>query len=567
MSTTKSVRGLADVTAELLSTVLQQNIRDIKSERIGTGLVGECHRIHLQYGTGSGGPASVILKIASSDPDSRQTGRSLKLYDRESRFYLELAGLLDCPSLVKCYHTTFNEKEDSFYLLLKDVRPATIGNELKGATFEQAQIAMIELGKLQRASLRLTPPEWVVDVIPPSQIFMKQLWSLFISRYQERITSEQVQVMEIWLDCFDNYAGRFRGEHALHAQCLIHGDYRLDNMLFGQNSTEPFTIVDWQTLGWGPIFRDPAYFLGCALRPEDRRAWSERLLKLYYESLGPNPPFSFAQCVEGVREQSFAGLGLAFASPMILERTDRGDEMFLCMFERMIAQIVDLNALDTLPESSQPKANKVDPKDEGSHPPETDYYHNESWYFDFIDPKQKIGGWIRLGVTPNQPGSWYTALICGPDMPTIAIVDYDVSTVGEDLVIKNDEYVATHNIESPLVRYRATLKGKGKAYESPAALLQAIEAPGPTAEVELDLVWHTSGTPYQWQMLTRYEIPCTVSGVLKIDGKRFEFTHAPGQRDHSWGERDWWGSDWVYSAFHLEDGTHMVSPFLISSRS
>ncbi len=29
----------------------------------------------------------------------------------------------------------------------------------------------------------------------------------------------------------------------------------------------------------------------------------------------------------------------------------------------------------------------------------------------------------------------------------------------------------------------------------------------------------------------------------------------PGQRDHSWGSRDWWAVDWMWSALHFEDGT------------
>jgi hypothetical protein len=28
-----------------------------------------------------------------------------------------------------------------------------------------------------------------------------------------------------------------------------------------------------------------------------------------------------------------------------------------------------------------------------------------------------------------------------------------------------------------------------------------------------------------------------------------------GQRDHSWGVRDWWSADWMWSAGHLDDGT------------
>ena len=30
-----------------------------------------------------------------------------------------------------------------------------------------------------------------------------------------------------------------------------------------------------------------------------------------------------------------------------------------------------------------------------------------------------------------------------------------------------------------------------------------------------------------------------------------------GQRDHSWGTRDWWSAEWMWSAGHLDDGTRL----------
>jgi hypothetical protein len=42
--------------------------------------------------------------------------------------------------------------------------------------------------------------------------------------------------------------------------------------------------------------------------------------------------------------------------------------------------------------------------------------------------------------------------------------------------------------------------------------------------------------------------------VVTIDGVETVFA-GPGQRDHSWGSRDWWANDWMWSAFHLDDGT------------
>jgi hypothetical protein len=61
--------------------------------------------------------------------------------------------------------------------------------------------------------------------------------------------------------------------------------------------------------------------------------------------------------------------------------------------------------------------------------------------------------------------------------------------------------------------------------------------------------------PYQWRLATRYEIPCRVSGTVRVGEEEFELS-GPGQRDHSWGARDWWASDWMWSALHLDDGTH-----------
>ena len=74
----------------------------------------------------------------------------------------------------------------------------------------------------------------------------------------------------------------------------------------------------------------------------------------------------------------------------------------------------------------------------------------------------------------------------------------------------------------------------------------------------MDLAFTTVGTPYQYRVTPRYEIPCTVSGTVTAGDRAFAVSGVPGQRDHSWGVRDWWGMDWVWSALHLDDGTHLL---------
>ena len=76
---------------------------------------------------------------------------------------------------------------------------------------------------------------------------------------------------------------------------LMHGDYRLDNMLFDPDRTR-VTVVDWQTLGVGLPARDLAYFTGTSLLPGLRvgsstrtssSAYHDELLELRRHGLRP----------------------------------------------------------------------------------------------------------------------------------------------------------------------------------------------------------------------------------------------------------------------------------------
>ena len=51
--------------------------------------------------------------------------------------------------------------------------------------------------------------------------------------------------------------------------------------------------------------------------------------------------------------------------------------------------------------------------------------------------------------------------------------------------------------------------------------------------------------------------PAPSPGTIRVGEELLELSEAVGQRDHSWGTRDWWSMDWVWSAGHLDDGTHL----------
>jgi Ecdysteroid kinase-like family len=548
--TTDVVERPSDMTAEWLTASVGAGVvTAFDYERIGTGQMSECYRVALTYADGRAGPDSVVLKVAATDPVSRQTGHALELYEREVRFYTEIAPNLGGP-IAPCYHAGFDDSTGAFHLLLGDAGPAVVGDEIRGATIEQASLALAELGRLHAALLgdtAMAEADWLNRESPMTQSLIGQLYAVFFERYRDQIAAEHRHVCERLVGAFDAYVAA--ESDPARVKGLVHGDYRLDNMLFGQPGADrPLTVVDWQTVTWGPAMTDVAYFLGCALPDELRREHYDELLRAYHDALGTDAPISFANVRDGVRRQSFFGVMMAIVSSMLVERTDRGDEMFMVMLQRHCQHVLDTDALTVLSDlSKSPVAEPLTPvaEDETAHPAGDEPLWSESWYFDFADPGQGIGGWIRLGLVPNQNTSWLTGLVCGPGIPTYALVDFHAT----------GDIELTLDATEPLQTYEVTMRGRAQACDDPAALLR--EEPGRPVEMTMQLTWTTTGTPYQYRITPRYEIPCAVSGTVTVDGQEFAMRDVPGQRDHSWGVRDWWAMDWVWSALHLDDGCHV----------
>ncbi|MFY9916839.1 MAG: phosphotransferase [Mycobacterium sp.] len=544
-----------DLTADWLTAAIGAGtVERFGTERIGTGQMSECYRVALTYADGAEGPESVVLKVAATDPASRQTGLALGLYEREVRFYTDLAPGIGGP-VAPCYSSALDSETGVFHLLLGDAAPAVVGDEIRGATTEQAMLAMSELGRLHAPLLgqsAMADVEWLNREAPMNQALIAQLYAGFIDRYGAEIAPAHREVCERLVASFDAY--HVDTSEFVHG--LVHGDYRLDNMLFGQpGAARPLTVVDWQTVTWGPAMIDVAYFLGCALPDDVRRDKYDALLGAYHDALGPDAALSVDEVREGVRRQAFFGVMMAIVSPMLVARTERGDEMFMTMLRRHSQHVIDTDALATLPEPTVPEALQPSADDEGVHQPGAEPLWSESWYADFVDEAQGIGGWFRLGLIPNEDRAWVNALLCGPDIPTVAVNDFQVAPPDDPGVIRTDAFELSQSATDPLQTYHVRLRGSGQAYDDPSSLLRG--EPGRAVELSMDLHWTTVGTPYQYRITSRYEIPCTVSGTVTFDGRTVDVRAVPGQRDHSWGARDWWGMDWVWSALHLSDGTHL----------
>ena len=557
------LRSPHELTAQWLSEVLGSGaIEQIEIEPIGTGQMSESRRVRISYASAEDArtrPASVVIKTASEDEASRSTGVGLGIYEREVRFYEELAPRIGGP-LARCYAAMIDPLEGWFTIVLEDVTDARQGDQIAGCTVDEASLALRELARLHApvfADPQVGAISWFSQESPLGQALLTQLLAGFLERYGERVCAEHVEVCRRFVASSDGWMADRRPPMG-----LVHGDYRLDNLLFCSDAASngrPLVAIDWQTVGWGPAMTDAAYFLGGSLTTDDRRAHEERLVHEYHEALAEAGVrgFGWEECWEGYRRASFLGIVMTVAPAMLVERTDRGDEMFLVTLARYAEQVLDLDALALLPEpgTGRPAPLRPNLADEARHEAGTEQLWNESWYFDAVSDDGALGVYTRLGLYPNLGVAWVTAFVCGRDRASVAVIDYQARLPdGDDLTVERDGLSLTHACVSALERFAVRLQARGEAHADPAAVLRG-EA-GEAVDVAFDLEWTTRGEPYAYRVATRYEIPCDVAGEVRVGDEVLELRGA-GQRDHSWGARDWWSAEWMWSAARLDDGTSL----------
>jgi len=571
------LRRPQELTGAWLGAVLDSGeIEAIEVERIGTGQMSESRRVRIVYADSgeasdvSERPGSVVIKTASDDEASRSTGVGLGVYEREVRFYRELAPRIGGP-LARCHAAVIDPAEGWFTILLEDVIEGVQGDQIAGCTVADASLAMRSLARLHApvfADPQLGATPWLNQQSPLNQALLAQLFEGFVERYGDRVQDEHLEVCRRFIASADGWTADRRPPLG-----LVHGDYRLDNLLFvptvegdvpenaadgaGEPGERALVVVDWQTVSWGAAMTDAAYFLGGSLSSSDRREHEQRLVREYHDALQEQGVrgFEWEECWEGYRRQTFLGILMTVAPAMLVERTERGDEMFLVSLARYAQQVLDLEATALLPEAGtgRPAPLVPAPADERRHPRGREQLWNESWYFDAISDDGELGMYTRLGLYPNMEVAWVTAFVCGSDRATVAVIDFEAQLPGgDDLTVVGDGLFMTHTCTSPLERFSVRLQARGEAHDDAAALLRGET--GENVDVSFDLEWTTRGEPYAYRATTRYEIPCDVAGEVRVGDEVLQL-RGRGQRDHSWGARDWWSAEWVWSAGRLEDGT------------
>jgi hypothetical protein len=353
------------ITPEWLTEAIAQSgarsaiVSSFDTEEIaaGVGFNGKLARLSLHYeGANEDAPASLVVKLPTPDPGGRGISTMFRFYEREVRFYEEIAGRVPVR-VPHVYYGTFDPPSGDFVLLMEDLAPARLGDPLAGCSLEEAQSAVCAVAKLhaawwQRAELGAF--SWMPNINDPvhhsAEPTYQQCWPGYLAFAGDRLSPEIRQIGER----LSTRIIRVLDLLAERPRTFVHGDYRADNMLFAltQSGTE-VAVIDWQIAHRGCGVFDVAYFVANNVATEVRRPNEIKLLQLYWNALceGGVSDYSFERCLRDYRlSVLFCLLYNVITIGALDPANERGVKLFYTLLDRVTSAILDIDAAQMMPD-------------------------------------------------------------------------------------------------------------------------------------------------------------------------------------------------------------------------
>jgi hypothetical protein len=356
MSQTPIADTLDDLTPDWFTSALREggtlgpeaSVTRADCHYIGTGQLGSVALAQLTYDGASGAPATLVVKQPSTDAGSRGLGAQMGVYRSEVRFYEEVAPLVAvaAPGL---HWSALEEDTGRFTLILDDLSDtAVVGDMMAGATPDQVRLALEAVVELQAPlwdDPRATERPWLADLGGTRMLFgaVPTAVEPFRERFGDRVGPERLALVERLAPRAPEVVDKvFKPPFV-----VAHGDYRLDNMMFGTAPGAPgISVLDWQACRLGPPGLDAAIFLSSCLDADTRRASERDALQVYADGLAAAgvTGFGFDDVWESYREASLYPFLLCVFTSITLEQTERGDAMWTQLLSGAADLVADLDA-------------------------------------------------------------------------------------------------------------------------------------------------------------------------------------------------------------------------------
>ena len=352
--------SLSSITAAWIAEHLNVDTAEIIAIKLepmgaGVGMMSAMSRIFLEWSDPDGKPDSLVIKLASDNETNRAVSQQFNLYFKEVSYYRDLAPLTSARS-PKIYAADI-DSDQNFFLLMEDVSDYRMGDQVEGATLEETMVCVTELAKLHASFWdKIDDTAWLPNMSNSENARNMALgaeagWPQLMGFFGDFVPDSILRRKDDYL----NSISLLQEGLDQAPRTLVHGDFRMDNMLFGQNPEHaPLLIVDFQGPLKGNGIQDFAYLLSHSTRTEVRREHEKAILQHYIDTLKEQgiTDYSFDKAWEDYR----LGVLYCWTVAVVIAGTmdpsnDRGFAWMSKMVERNGLAIDDLHCLELLDQS------------------------------------------------------------------------------------------------------------------------------------------------------------------------------------------------------------------------
>jgi hypothetical protein len=269
--------------APWLSEVLGVRLSEVRSEVIGNsrGFLSTTWRLQLRTDPPGLLPESLVLKSESANPLFQALGRERRAFEREIRFYRDLAPRVNAH-LPRIHGTG---SADDPWLLMEDLSQQRAGDQVRGLSQQEVRSVVRRIAAIH-AHFWQDPSLERLDWLPAHRYFFSEadlgLLPTFLREYGLRLGEPMASLLPVVLQQLPQIDAAI----AARPISLVHGDLRADNLLFDGPQDDPIaTLLDWQTACRSLAAIDLAYLIGGSEPPAERHGHLDELLDLWHGEL------------------------------------------------------------------------------------------------------------------------------------------------------------------------------------------------------------------------------------------------------------------------------------------
>ena len=357
-----------DITADWMQEALAAGgacgcpqVAALKVEKLSdvTNALGNLFRCRLTArGGGAANPASVVVKIPTSNALAFRLARWLSLHRREYVYYRCIAphSPVRVPSL---FYGDFDTRGHRFVLVLEDLGGMEAIPQIDGVGADRARRAIREIAGLQGRFWEAADEPALAAcgafLTARESRIMQTLYlltlPLALERFDDLFTTNARRLAEA-------FGSRIAAHFALVAEgpkTVVHGDYRGDNMLFGSESHGGLAVIDWQGCGIGCGMYDVAFFLATSVSIEDRRRVERDAVDEYHDIVCRTGARNFTRddCWRSYRQNMLGALMPMVIGSGGIDMSDKATaNQTRELLSRTLTAIEDLDSWEFLPARS-----------------------------------------------------------------------------------------------------------------------------------------------------------------------------------------------------------------------